>query len=73
MLEAAEGHAVSTTVPLMEIEAMYPGKRMTHLLVDNSVDHTKLVQAWLVRARLPDPASLHPGLLPAPIERLWPF
>jgi hypothetical protein len=35
---------------LRAIEAMYPGKRLIHLFVDNArYHHAKLVQAWLTR------------------------
>ena len=42
--------AVSTIMLLMAIEAMYPGKRLVHLFLDNArYHHAKLVQAWLAR------------------------
>jgi hypothetical protein len=48
---------------LRAIEAMYPGKRLIHLFVDNArYHHAKLVQAWLAR---PGCTALHPRLLPA--------
>ena len=72
--------AVSTIMLLMAIEAMYPGRRLVHLFLDNArYHHAKLVQAWLARpgcriklhfipADCPHPwsASRH-----KPIERLW--
>jgi hypothetical protein len=49
-----------------EIEAIYPGKRLIHLLVDNiRYHHARLVQAWLA-AGMPDQAAFHPHLLPTP-------
>ncbi len=48
MLEAATVEAASTIMLLMAIQAMYPGKRMIRLFVDNArYHHAKLVQAWL--------------------------
>jgi transposase len=50
MLDVVTVNAVSTIMPLMTIEAMYPGKRMIHLFLDNARYHcAKLVQAWLAR------------------------
>jgi hypothetical protein len=50
MLEAATVDAISTIMPLMAIEAMYPGKRLIQLFLDNArYHHAKLVQAWLAR------------------------
>jgi DDE superfamily endonuclease len=50
MLEVARVDAASTIMLLMAIEAMYPGKRVVHLFVDNAkYHHAKLVQAWLGR------------------------
>ena len=43
--------AVSTIMLLMAIEAMYPGKRLVHVFLDNArYHHAKLVQAWLAQA-----------------------
>ena len=48
MLEALTVDAVSTIMLLMAIEAMYPGKRMIHLFLDNArYHHAKLLQARL--------------------------
>src|SRR5271156_4376864 len=48
MLEALTVDAASTIMLLMAIEAMYPGKRMIHLFLDNArYHHAKLVQTWL--------------------------
>ena len=66
--------ALSTIMLLMAIEAMYPGKRLIHVFLDNArYHHAKLVQAWLA-----DPGrriKLHfiPAYCPHlnPIERLW--
>jgi hypothetical protein len=72
--------AVSTIMLLMAIEAMYPGKRLVHLFLDNArYHHAKLVQAWLAKpgcriklhfipAYCPHPWS---ASRPKPIERLW--
>src|SRR5208282_1944607 len=72
--------AVSTIMLLMAIEAMYPGRRLVHLFLDNArYHHAKLVQAWLARpgcriklhfipAYCPHPWS---ASRPKPIERLW--
>src|SRR5208282_4448059 len=50
MIEAATVNAMSTVMLLMAIEAMYPGKRLIHLFVDNArYHHARLVQAWLAR------------------------
>jgi hypothetical protein len=50
MLGAATVDAASTSVMLMAIEAMYPGKRLIRHFLDNARYHlTKLVQVWLVR------------------------
>ncbi len=51
MLEVPAADAISTILLLMAIEAMYPGKRLIHLFLDNArYHHAKLVQAWLARA-----------------------
>ncbi|MGH8335655.1 MAG: IS630 family transposase, partial [Gammaproteobacteria bacterium] len=50
MLEVVTVDAASTIMLLMAIEAMYPGKQMIHLFLDNTrYHHAKLVQAWLAR------------------------
>ena len=60
MLEVLVVNAASTIMLLMAIEAMYPGKRQIHVFLDNArYHHAKLVQQWL-----PDPAALHPVILP---------
>src|ERR1700687_2573723 len=47
MIEAATVNAISMIMLLRAIEAMYPGKRLIHLFVDNArYHHAKLVQAW---------------------------
>jgi hypothetical protein len=72
--------ALSTIMPLMAIEAMYPGMRWIHIFLDNARYHrAKLVQAWLAQpgrrsklhfipAYCPHPWS---ASRPKPIERLW--
>jgi transposase len=74
MLEALTVDAASTIMLLMAIEAMYPGKRIIHLFLDNArYHHAKLVQAWLAepgrRIRLHFIPAYCPHL--NPIERLW--
>ena len=74
MLEVATVNAVSTIMLLMAIEAMYPGKRMIHLFVDNArYHHAKLVQAWLARSACRIKLHFIPAYCPHldPIERLW--
>ena len=52
ILDVPTVDATSTIMLLMAIEAMYPGKRMIHLFLDNArYHHAKLVQAWLAQAR----------------------
>ncbi len=65
MLEALTVDAASTIMLLTAIEAMYPGKRMIHLFLDNArYHHAKRVQALAGRAGAPDQARLHSCLLP---------
>jgi len=74
MLEVATVDAVSTIMLLMAIEAMYPGKRMIHLFLDNArYHHAKLVQAWLARPECRIKLHFIPAYCPHldPIERLW--
>ena len=74
MLEAATVDAASTIMLLMAIEAMYPGKRMIHLFVDNArYHHAKLVQAWLAQPGRRIKLHFIPAYCPHldPIERLW--
>ena len=74
MLEAATVDAASTIMLLMAIEAMYPGKRMIHLFVDNArYHHAKLVQAWLAHPGRRIKLHFIPAYCPHldPIERLW--
>jgi len=80
MIEALTVNAISTIMLMRAIEAMYPGKRLIHLFLDNArYHHAKLVQAWLARpgcriklhfvpAYCPHPWS---ASRPKPIERLW--
>jgi transposase len=59
---------------LRAIEAMYPGKRLIHLFVDNArYHHAKLVQAWLARPGCRIKLHFIPTYCPHldPIERLW--
>jgi transposase len=74
MLEVATVDAVSTIMLLMAIEAMYPGKRIIHLFLDNArYHHAKLVQAWLARPECRIRLHFIPTYCPHldPIERLW--
>jgi hypothetical protein len=64
--------AVSTIMLLMAIEAMYPGKRLVHLFLDNArYHHAKLVQAWLARPECRIKLHFIPAYCPHlnPIER----
>ena len=74
MLEVPTVDAVSTVMLLMAIEAMYPGKQMIHVFLDNArYHHAKLVQQWLGepgrRIRLHFIPVYCPHL--DSIERLW--
>jgi len=74
MLEALTVDAASTIMLLMAIEAMYPGKRMIHLFLDNArYHHAKLVQAWLAEPGRRIKLHFIPAYCPHlnPIERLW--
>ena len=66
--------AASTIMLLMAIEAMYPGKRLIHVFLDNArYHHAKLVQAWLARPDCRIKLHFIPAYCPHlnPIERLW--
>ena len=74
MLDVLTVDAASTIMLLMAIEAMYPGKRLIHLFVDNArYHHAKLVQAWLARPGCRIRLHFIPAYCPHldPIERLW--
>ena len=74
MLDALTVDAASTIMLLMAIEAMYPGKRMIHLFLDNArYHHAKLVQAWLAEPGRRIKLHFIPTYCPHlnPIERLW--
>ena len=74
MLEVATVDAASTIMLLTAIEAMYPGKRLIHLFVDNArYHHAKLVQAWLAQPECRVRLHFVPAYCPHlnPIERLW--
>src|SRR5678809_949632 len=61
-------------VRLMAIEAMYPGKRLIHVFLDNArYHHAKLVQQWLARSECRIRLHFIPSYCPHldPIERLW--
>jgi transposase len=73
MIEAATVNAISMIMLLKAIEAMYPGKRLIHLFVDNArYHHAKLVQAWLARPECRIRLHFIPAYCPHldPIERL---
>ena len=74
MLEVPTVDAASTIALLDAIEAMYPGKRVVHVFLDNArTHHAKLVHAWLAqpgrRIRLHCIPAYCPHL--DAIERLW--
>ena len=74
MLEAPTVDAISTIMLLMAIEAMYPGKRLIHLFLDNArYHHAKQVQAWLAQPGCRIKLHFLPAYCPHlnPIERLW--
>jgi len=74
MLEAVTVDAISTIMLLTAIEAMYPGKRLIHLFLDNArYHHAKLVLAWLARPDCRIKLHFVPAYCPHlnPIERLW--
>ena len=74
MLDVLTVDAASTIMLLMAMEAMYPGKRLIHLFLDNArYHHAKLVQAWLARPGCRIRLHFIPSYCPHldPIERLW--
>jgi hypothetical protein len=74
MLDVVTVNAVSTIMLLMAIEALYPGKRMIHLFLDNArYHHAKLVQAWLARPECRIKLHFIPAYCPHldSIGRLW--
>ena len=74
MLDVLVVNAASTIMLLMAIEAMYPGKRLIHVFLDNArYHHAKLVQQWLARAACRIRLHFIPSYCPHldPIERLW--
>ena len=74
MLEVATVNAVSTIMLLMAIEAMYPGKAMIHVFLDNArYHHAQLVQQWLAQRGRRIRLHFIPVYCPHldPIERLW--
>jgi transposase len=67
-------NAASTIMLSMAIEAMYPGKRLIHVLLDNArYHHAKPVQQWLARSGCRIRLDFIPSYCPHldPIERLW--
>ena len=74
MLDVLVVNAASTIMLLMAIEAMYPGKRLIHVFLDNArYHHAKLVQQWLARSGCRFRLHFIPSYCPHldPIERLW--
>lgn len=74
MLDVLVVNAASTIMLLMAIEAMYPGKRLIHVFLDNArYHHAKLVQQWLTRPGCRIRLHFIPSYCPHldPIERLW--
>jgi len=74
MLDVLVVNAASTIMLLMAIEAMYPGKRLIHVFLDNArYHHAKLVQQWLARSGCRIRLHFIPSYCPHldPIERLW--
>lgn len=74
MLDVLVVNAASTIMLLMAIEAMYPGKRLIHVFLDNArYHHAKLVQQWLARSGCRVRLHFIPSYCPHldPIERLW--
>ncbi len=74
IIEAVTVNAISTIMLLMAIEAMYPGKRMIHLFLNNArYPHARLVQGWLARSGRRITLHFIPAYCPHldPIERLW--
>jgi len=74
MLDVLVVNAASTIMLLMAIEAMYPGKRLIHVFLDNArYHHAKLVQQWLTRSGCRIRLHFIPSYCPHldPIERLW--
>jgi transposase len=74
MLEVLTVNAISTIMLLMAIEAMYPGKRLIHVFLDNArYHHAKLVKQWLARPECRIKLHFIPAYCPHldAIERLW--
>jgi len=74
MLDVLVVNAASTIMLLMAIEAMYPGKRLIHVFLDNArYHHAKLVQQWLARPGCRIKLHFIPAYCPHldAIERLW--
>jgi transposase len=74
MLDVLVVNAASTIMLLMAIQAIYPGKRLIHVFLDNArYHHAKLVQQWLARSECRIRLHFIPSYCPHldPIERLW--
>jgi hypothetical protein len=73
MFEAATVNTISMIMLLRAIEAIYPGKQLIHLFVDNARCHqARLEQAWLTRSGCQIKLRLIPAHCPHldPIARL---
>ena len=74
MLDVLVVNAASTIMLLLAIEAMYPGKRLIHVVLDNArYHHAKLVQQWLAKPGCRIKLHFLPAYCPHldAIERLW--
>jgi transposase len=74
MLEVTTVNAISTIMLLRAIEAMYPGKQLIHVFLDNArYHHAKVVQRWLARPGCRIKLHFIPAYCPHldAIERLW--
>lgn len=74
MVEALSVDAASTIRLFILIQAMYPGKRLIHLFLDNArYHHAHLAQDWLAQPNCRIKLHFIPSYCPHlnPIERLW--
>jgi hypothetical protein len=73
-IDLETGNAIGTIMLLMAIEAMYPGKRLIHLFLENArYHHAKRVQAWVARPGYQIKLHFNPAYGPHldPIKRPW--
>ena len=74
MVDVLTVDAMSTIILLRAIEALYPGKRLIHVFLDNArYHHAKLVRQWLARPGCRIRLHFIPAYCPHldSIERLW--